>query len=65
MKFLKHIKGKDNLISVMRKIVPVHRKKDIILKNILGRKDAMRKKRKPLLDRRNRSFSEGSDFGAF
>ena len=65
MKFLKHIKGKDNLISVMRKIVPIHRKKDIILKNILGRKDAMRKKRKPLLDRRNGSFSEGSDFGAF
>ena len=40
--------------------MPVHRKKDIILKNILGRKDAMRKKRKPLLDRRNGSFSEGS-----
>ena len=44
----------------MRKIVPVHRKRDIILKNILGRKDAMRKKGKPPLDRRNGSFSEGS-----
>ena len=30
----------------MRKIVPVHRKKDIISKNILKRRDIMRKKRK-------------------
>ena len=44
----------------MRKIVPVHRKKDIISKNILERKDVMRKKRKPLSERRNGSFSEGS-----
>ena len=43
----------------MRKIVPVHRKKDIISKNILERKDVMQEKRKPL-SRRNGSFSEGS-----
>ena len=40
----------------MRKIVPVHRKKDIISKNILERKDIMRKKRKTLSERRNGSF---------
>ncbi len=44
----------------MRKIVPVHRKKDIISKNILERKNVMREKRKPLSERRNESFSEGS-----
>ena len=44
----------------MRKIVPVHRKKDIISKNILERKDIMRKKRKTLSERRNGSFSEGN-----
>ena len=44
----------------MVKIVPVHRKKDIISKNILERKDVMREKRKPLSKRRNGSFSEGS-----
>ena len=44
----------------MRKIVPVHRKKDIISKSILERKDVMREKRKPLSERRNGSFSEGS-----
>ena len=44
----------------MRKIVPVHRKKDIILKNILERRDIMRKKRKKLSERKNGSFLEGS-----
>ena len=44
----------------MRKIVPVHRKKDIISKNILERKDVMREKRKKLSESRNGSFSEGS-----
>ena len=44
----------------MRKIVPVHKKKDIISKNILERKDIMREKRKTLSERRNGSFSEGS-----
>ena len=44
----------------MRKIVPVHRKKDIISKNILERKDVMREKRKPLSESRNGSFSEGN-----
>ena len=48
----------------MRKIVPVHRKRDIILKNILGRKDAMRKKRKTLSERRNGSFLGGSSLKA-
>ena len=43
----------------MRKIVPVHRKKYIISKNILERKEVMRKKRKPLSERRNGSFLEG------
>ena len=40
--------------------MPVHRKKDIISKNILERRDVMQKKRKPLSERRNGSFSEGS-----
>ena len=44
----------------MRKIVPVHRKNDIILKNILERRDIMRKKRKKLSERKNGSFLEGS-----
>ena len=44
----------------MRKIVPVHRKKDIISKNILKRRDIMRKKRKKLSERKNGSFLEGS-----
>ena len=44
----------------MRKIVPVHRKKDIISKNILERKDIMREKRKTLSERKNGSFLEGS-----
>ena len=44
----------------MRKIVPVHRKKDIISKNILERKDIMQEKRKTLSERKNESFSEGS-----
>ena len=44
----------------MRKTVPVHRKKDIISKNILERKDIMREKRKTLLERKNGSFLEGS-----
>ena len=44
----------------MRKIVPVHRKKDIISKNILERKDVMWEKRKSLSERRNGSFLEGS-----
>ena len=44
----------------MRKIVPIHRKKDIISKNILERKDVMREKRKPLSERRNGSFLEES-----
>ena len=45
----------------MRKIVPVHRKKDIISKNILKRRDIMRKKRKKKLsERKNGSFLEGS-----
>ena len=44
----------------MRKIVPVHRKKDIISKNILERKDIMQEKRKTLSEGKNGSFSEGS-----
>ena len=44
----------------MRKIVPVHRKKDFISKNILERKDIMQGKRKTLSKRKNESFSEGS-----
>ena len=44
----------------MRKIVPVHRKKDIISKNILERKDTMREKRKTLSERKNGSFLGGS-----
>ena len=44
----------------MRKIVHVHRKKDIISKNILERKDIMREKRKTLSERKNRSFLGGS-----
>ena len=44
----------------MRKIVPVHRKKEIISKNILERRDIMQKKRKKLLGRKNGSFLEGS-----
>ena len=44
----------------MRKIVPVHRKKHIISKNILEIKDIMREKRKTLSERRNGSFSGGS-----
>ena len=44
----------------MRKIVPVHRKKDFISKNILERKDIMQGKRKTLSERKNESFSEGS-----
>ena len=44
----------------MRKIVPIHRKKYIISKNILERKDVMREKRKALSERKNESFSEGS-----
>ena len=43
----------------MRKIVPVHRKKDFISKNILERKDIMQGKRKTLSERKNESFSEG------
>ena len=42
--------------SAMRKIVPVHRKKEIISKNILERKDIMREKGKTLSERRNGSF---------
>ena len=37
-----------------------HRKKDIISRNILERKDIMREKRKTLLERKNGSFLEGS-----
>ena len=44
----------------MRKIVPVHRKKDIISKNILERKDTMWEKRKTLSEIKNGSFLEGS-----
>ena len=44
----------------MRKIVPIHRKKDIISKNILERKDIMREKRKTLSERKNGSFLGGS-----
>ena len=44
----------------MRKTVPVHRKKDIISKNILERKDIMREKRKTLSERKNESFLGGS-----
>ena len=44
----------------MRKIVPVHRKKDKISKNILERKDTMREKRKTLSKRKNGSFLGGS-----
>ena len=44
----------------MRRIVPAHRKKDIISKNILERKNIMREKRKTLSGRKNGSFSEGS-----
>ena len=45
----------------MRKIVPVHRKKDVISKNILERKDIMREKRKTLSERKNGSFLGGSN----
>ena len=44
----------------MKKIVPVHRKKDFIPKNILEGKHVMREKGKPLSERRNGSFSKGS-----
>ena len=44
----------------MRKIVPVHRRKEIISKNILEKGDIMQRKRKNLLGRRNGSFLEGS-----
>ena len=44
----------------MRKIAPVHRKKDIISKNILERKDVTWQRGKPLSKRRNGSFSERS-----
>ena len=44
----------------MRKFVPIHRKKDIISKNILERKDIMREKRKTLSERKNGSFLGGS-----
>ena len=44
----------------MRKIVPVHRRKEIISKNILEKRDIMQGKRKNLLGRRNGSFSEGN-----
>ena len=44
----------------MRKIVPIHRKKDIISKNILERKDIMQEKRKTLSERKNGSFLGGS-----
>ena len=44
----------------MRKIVPVHRKGEIISRDILERRDIMQEKRKNLLGRRNGSFSEGS-----
>ena len=45
----------------MRKTVPVHRKKDIISKNILERKDIMREKRETLSERKNGSFSGESN----
>ena len=44
----------------MRKIVPVHKKKDIISKNILERKDTIREKGKILSERKNGSFLGGS-----
>ena len=44
----------------MRKIVPVHRRKEIISKNILEKGDIMQRKRKNLLGRRNGSFLEGN-----
>ena len=44
----------------MRKIVPVHRKKEIISKNILEGRDIMQGKRKKLLGRKNGSFLEGN-----
>ena len=44
----------------MRKVVPDHRKREIISRNILERRDIMQEKRKNLLGRRNGSFSEGS-----
>ena len=44
----------------MRKIVPVHKKKDIISKNILERKDIMWEKRKTLSKGKNGSFLGGS-----
>ena len=44
----------------MRRIVPAHKKEDIISKNILERKDIMQEKRKTLSGRKNGSFSKGS-----
>ena len=44
----------------MRKIVLVHRKKDIISENILERRDIIHGNRKKLSERKNGSFLEGS-----
>ena len=46
----------------MRKIVLVHRKKDIISKNILERKDTMREKRKTLSEKKKRKFLRRKQF---
>ena len=44
----------------MRKIVPVRRKKEIISKNILERRDIIQGNRKNLSGRKNGSFLERS-----
>ena len=46
----------------MRKIVPVHRKKDIISKNILKRRDIMRKKRKKKFRKKKWKFLRRKQF---
>ena len=46
----------------MRKIVSVHRKKDIISKNILERKDTMQEKRKTLSERKKWKFLRRKQF---
>ena len=46
----------------MRKIVPVRRKKEIISKNILERKDIMREKRKKLPGRKKWKFLRRKQF---
>ena len=61
-----HSKLKDNCrrkdlqIKCYEKNCAVHRKKEIISKNILKKGDIMQRKRKNLLERRNGSFLKGN-----